>query len=76
MRFTITLAAAAAIFTSVMAAPTKTIEKRANHCGLWDSVQTGGYSVYNNLWGYQSGSGSQCFEVNGLSGTTLNWQTK
>ncbi|CAI6098961.1 unnamed protein product [Clonostachys chloroleuca] len=42
--------------------PTKTkpLEKRATTLyGQWDSVETGGYTIYNNLWGKDSGSGSQ-----------------
>ena len=75
MHFFKSLIAAASLSALVIAAPTPTIEKRADKCGLWDTVQTGGYLVANNLWGYQSGSGSQCFGVDGLSGTTLKWHT-
>ncbi|KLU85402.1 endoglucanase [Magnaporthiopsis poae ATCC 64411] len=57
--------------------PTKTqpLEKRATTvCGQWDSVQTGGYTVYNNLWGKDSGTGSQCLTVNGMSSNgLLSW---
>jgi len=49
MKFTTILLAAACLFSAAMAAPIKTTGKRADHCDLWDSVQTGGYSVYN-LW--------------------------
>lgn len=46
--------------------PTKTkpLEKRATTLyGQWDSVETGGYTIYNNLWGKDSGSGSQCLPL-------------
>ena len=59
-----------------IAIPTKTIEERgtATHCGQWDSVQTGAYTVYNDLWGMSAAkSGSQCFGIDGLSGSTLKW---
>lgn len=60
-------------------APTKTtpLEKRATTvCGQWDSVQTGGYTVYNNLWGRDSAtSGSQCLTVDGMYSGLLRWST-
>ncbi|KAJ4373277.1 hypothetical protein N0V83_003571 [Neocucurbitaria cava] len=59
-----------------LAAPTATIQKRADYCGQWDSTVTGTYTVYNNLWGQADAtSGSQCTGVDGLSGTTLKWHT-
>jgi xyloglucan-specific endo-beta-1,4-glucanase len=76
------------LFTSLAAAaphqvvdrdePTKTqpFDKRATTlCGQWDSVQTGGYTVYNNLWGASSGSGSQCLTVDGMSNGLLKWSS-
>jgi xyloglucan-specific endo-beta-1,4-glucanase len=56
--------------------PTRTrpLDKRATTvCGQWDSVQTGGYTVYNNLWGKDSGTGSQCLTVDGVSSGLLKW---
>ncbi|GAP83653.1 putative glycosyl hydrolase family 12 [Rosellinia necatrix] len=59
-----------------LATPTPTVDKRATtFCGQWDSVQTGSYIVYNNLWGQSSGSGSQCTTVNSLSGNNVAWST-
>lgn len=71
-----TAAFVASVAALAVAAPTKTIEKRAQNCEQYGSVTTGSYIVYNDLWG-ESGatSGSQCFEVDGLSGTTLSWKT-
>lgn len=46
MKFSTILIAAACLFSAAMAAPIKTSRKRADHCDLWDSVQTVGYSVY------------------------------
>jgi len=67
--FTVSMAALAA------AAPTQVV-KRATECGQYDTVETGSYTVYNNLWGESAAtSGSQCFAVNGLSGTTVKWDT-
>ncbi|KAH8166588.1 hypothetical protein CIB48_g1688 [Xylaria polymorpha] len=68
--------ASAALAGLTLATPTPTIDKRATtFCGQWDSVQTGSYIVYNNLWGQSSGSGSQCTTVNGLSGNSVAWST-
>ncbi|TRX97319.1 hypothetical protein FHL15_001597 [Xylaria flabelliformis] len=66
----------AALAGLALANPTPTVDKRATtFCGQWDSVQTGSYIVYNNLWGQSSGSGSQCTTVNGLSGNSVAWST-
>ncbi|KAI1354365.1 family 12 glycosyl hydrolase [Xylaria sp. FL0043] len=66
----------AALAGLALATPTPTIDKRATtFCGQWDSVQTGSYIVYNNLWGESAGTGSQCTTVNGLSGNSLAWST-
>ncbi|KAI0543556.1 family 12 glycosyl hydrolase [Xylaria curta] len=68
--------ASAALAGLALATPTPTVDKRATtFCGQWDSVQTGSYIVYNNLWGQSSGSGSQCTTVNGLSGNSVAWST-
>lgn len=58
--------------------PTRTqpLEKRATTvCGQWDSVQTGGYTIYNNLWGRDSGTGSQCLTVDGIYSGLVRWST-
>ena len=66
------------VYSPAIAIPTKTIQERGTttYCGQWDSVQTGDYTVYNDLWGMSAAkSGSQCFGVDGLSGSTLKWHT-
>ena len=77
MKFITPLFSAASLLVLVSAAPSKTIEERAaSNCGQWDTVQTGTYTVYNNLWGESAASsGSQCMSVDGLSGSTLKWHT-
>ncbi|KAF2093768.1 endoglucanase A precursor [Rhizodiscina lignyota] len=58
------------------ASPTRTLQKRADSCGQYDTIQTGDYTVYQNLWGESSAtSGSQCSGVDSLSGSTLAWHT-
>lgn len=66
-----------AISAAAVAVPTATLDKRATTiCGQWDSVVTGTYTVYQDLWGESAAtSGSQCTTVNSLSGTTLAWST-
>lgn len=62
--------------TAALAAPTATLQKRADICGQWDSIQTGSYTLYQDLWNEGTAtSGSQCSGVDSLSGTTLAWHT-
>ena len=63
-----------ALAASLASAAPTTLVQRADTCGQWDSIKEGAYTVYNNLWGESSAtSGSQCFGVDKLSGTTLSW---
>ena len=79
MKFALSPIAAAILAASALAAPTPTataLEKRAStYCGQWDSVTTGAYTLYNNLWGESSGSGSQCTTYTSLRSSTLKWST-
>jgi xyloglucan-specific endo-beta-1,4-glucanase len=71
----VTFVSSIALTTFAIAAPTIVVE-RADSCGQWDSVETGSYTVYNNLWGESSAtSGSQCFGVDGLSRNKISWHT-
>ena len=59
------------------ALPTEVVKRATHSCGQYDSVETGSYTVYNNLWGESSAtSGSECFGVKGLSGNTVSWHTR
>ncbi|KAM0135568.1 hypothetical protein ACHAO1_005117 [Botrytis cinerea] len=55
----------------------KTLKARSTQiCGQYDSVATGAYTVYQDLWGQDSAtSGSQCSTVTSLSGSTIVWST-
>lgn len=87
MRFLVSLTALAAIVAAAPhpvaveakdLTPTKTqpLEKRATTvCGQWDSVETGTYTIYNNLWGRDSGTGSQCLTVDGITSNLVKWST-
>ena len=46
------------------------------HCGQWDTVTVGPYSLLLDLWG-ESGatSGSQCAHIVSLSSSTIAWVT-
>ena len=66
-----------ATLVSSFAAPTGIIEPRAvvSLCAQYASVETGAYILYNNLWGESAGTGSQCSQVNSLSGSVMAWST-
>ncbi|KAF3770760.1 family 12 glycoside hydrolase, partial [Cryphonectria parasitica EP155] len=44
-------------------------------CGQWDSVATGVYTVYQDLWNEDAGTGSQCTTVDTLTDDVLSWST-
>jgi len=75
MKFTQSLASLF-LATAVVASPTPTLEKRATTiCGQWDTVATGTFTVYNDLWGESGYTGSQCTTVTSDSSSTLVWST-
>lgn len=73
------LAVAAAAHNHEALKPSRThaLEKRATKvCGQWDSVETGGYTIYNNLWGRdEATSGSQCMTVDDITNGLVQWST-
>ena len=76
MRFTTIILALAASFHVAYSAPTSTLASRAvTQCGQWDSITTGSYILYQDLWDESAGTGSQCSTLESLSGSTLAWQT-
>ncbi|KAJ5860287.1 endoglucanase-1 [Penicillium soppii] len=44
-------------------------------CDQYGYYASGSYSVNNNLWGKDSGTGSQCSYVNSVSGSGISWYT-
>jgi len=68
-------------FVSAAPAPTEVSERAAeidttSHCGLFDSVVAGSYSLLLDQWGASGAtSGSDCANMVSLSGTTLAWKT-
>ncbi|KAG0649186.1 Xyloglucanendohydrolase A [Hyphodiscus hymeniophilus] len=71
------LSAPALAAPSVAETPSKTLKKRATAiCGQWDTVATGTYTLYQDLWGESAASsGSQCSTYNSLLGNTISWST-
>lgn len=59
------------------AAEEQGLEKRALYstCDSWGTYTTGGFTVYQNLWGASSGTGSQCLEVTSYSNGVFAWST-
>ncbi|KAI1811517.1 family 12 glycosyl hydrolase [Poronia punctata] len=60
--------------------PTSTLISKApaaSFCGQWDSEETGPYTIYNNLWGMDAGTGEQCTSVDGLNedDDSVAWST-
>ena len=59
------------LLSTVLSAPAAT-----TFCEQYGSSTSGAYAVNNNLWGKDSGSGSQCTTVNSLSNNGASWSTK
>ncbi|KAJ5169940.1 uncharacterized protein N7500_002723 [Penicillium coprophilum] len=45
-------------------------------CKQYDTYTKGIYTVNNNMWGMDSGSGSQCTTVDSISDSGVSWHTK
>ncbi|KAF8154603.1 glycoside hydrolase family 12 protein [Crassisporium funariophilum] len=64
----------------VLAAPVDEFYKRqtidtSSHCGQWDSVTAGPYSLILDQWGASgASSGSDCASLTSFSGTTVAWK--
>lgn len=75
MKFTQSLVALVSAATAI-ASPTPTLEKRATTiCGQWDTVATGTYTIYQDLWGIAGYTGSQCTTVTSDTSNSLVWST-
>ncbi|KAF4610052.1 hypothetical protein D9613_010663 [Agrocybe pediades] len=63
-----------------LAAPTELVERQSidtsSHCGQWDTVTVGAYSLLLDQWGKSgASSGSDCAQLTSFSGTTVAWKT-
>ncbi|KAF8192991.1 concanavalin A-like lectin/glucanase [Pholiota molesta] len=65
----------AAKFLALLSTRAATIDT-SSHCGQWDSVAAGQYSLILDQWGLSgASSGSDCAQLTSLSGTTVAWKT-
>jgi hypothetical protein len=59
-------------FSAVVSVATAQV---SSFCTQYGTYSSGAYSVNNNLWGESAGSGSQCTNVNSISGSGVSWST-
>ncbi|KAF8994059.1 glycoside hydrolase family 12 protein [Cyathus striatus] len=65
----------------ISAAPATELKARqsfdtSSHCGQWDTVTAGQYSLLLDQWGKDgASSGSDCASLTSLSGTTIAWKS-
>jgi xyloglucan-specific endo-beta-1,4-glucanase len=57
------------------AAPADLLPRATAQCGQYQSQTSGPYTLYTNGWGWSSGTGSQCSQIDSLTGTTLAYST-
>ncbi|KAL8759602.1 MAG: hypothetical protein Q9199_000646 [Rusavskia elegans] len=70
------LIALASLFVVCLSAPTKVLTPRGpSQCGQYSSISTGSYTIFSDQWGASIGTGSQCSQIDGLTGTSLAWST-
>ncbi|KAK5131238.1 hypothetical protein LTR08_001207 [Meristemomyces frigidus] len=61
---------------SAAPAPLSALSERATQqCGQYQSQSQGAYTLATNGWGWSSGTGSQCSEIDSVSGNTIAWDT-
>jgi xyloglucan-specific endo-beta-1,4-glucanase len=61
--------------SNVFAAPADLLPRATTQCGQYQSQASGPYTLYTNGWGWSSGTGSQCLQIDSLTGTTLAYST-
>lgn len=67
-----------AVVATVTAVPLPKNEKAAfsDMCGQWSFSVSGAYTLYNNLWNLDAGSGSQCSQMNSQTDGSVTWTTR
>ncbi|KAF8558413.1 glycoside hydrolase family 12 protein [Imleria badia] len=56
--------------------PLVSVSAATTICGQYDTVTSGSYSMFNNLWGERNAtSGSQCSTLESVDGNTVTWYT-
>jgi xyloglucan-specific endo-beta-1,4-glucanase len=62
--------------STALALPSNPLIPRAtSQCSQYTSQSSGPYTLYTNGWGWSSGTGSQCSQIDSLSGSNLAWST-
>jgi len=51
------------------------VSRATQQCGQYQSQSSGPYTLSTNGWGWATGKGSQCSEINSLTGNSLAWDT-
>ena len=50
-------------------------ERAVQQCGQYQTQYQGPYNLATNGWGWSTGTGSQCSQINSVSGNTIAWET-
>ena len=61
--------------TSLLIAAFAVAAQAQTLCEQYGYYAAGGYEINNNMWGKDSGSGSQCTYVNSMSSGGASWRT-
>ena len=61
--------------SNAFAAPSDLLPRATAQCGQYQSQASGPYTLYTNGWGWSSGTGSQCSQIDSLTGNTLAYST-
>ena len=67
-----------ALLSSALGAPASSphlVSRATAQCGQYQSQSSGPYTLYTNGWGWSSGVGSQCSQIDSLTGSSLAWST-
>lgn len=76
MRTALVLLALAAKLPPSLTAPSNALQPRfTTQCGQYDSQTAGTYTLATNGWGWSFGTGSQCSQLDAISGSTMAWST-
>ena len=52
-----------------------TAPKTTKMCGQYQSQANGPFTLYTNGWDWPAGNGTQCSEINAVSGNAIAWDT-
>ena len=61
--------------SSAFAAPADLLPRATAQCGQYQSQASGPYTLYTTGWGWSSGTGAQCSQIDSLTGNTLAYST-